>query len=286
MLLAIVIIILFMLVAFFYFNRGFKIISKKLPLGTYTTRKITVPQLEGVRRYIAVVRHGSRYPSHKVFRRLSPKLRLMIGAQNVEQLTPFGRREMEEYGSQLRQTYPHIFGKSRNFTVVSTTVQRAFDSAQECLNGIGMSSKQIQFNDPLLKLYGFFIKCKAQPKIDNCQWSQIMGVQAVESCSYEQVVNYEKERNKDTLNSMKKNSDMGANLAKHIREHIAHSTTSHLHFAHDSTLAALYWNLGLVDQKDWSNGDWLPFAARLEIFMMDDGSVRYFVNGVEKTPRI
>lgn len=276
----IIVIIFILIIGVFYFYTSNKI--SKYPMGTYTSRHIDVPLIgEPIRAYISLVRHGSRFPTWKVYETLSPQLKQAIPTKRVEGLTERGCAEMTLYGEQLRKYYPQLFNNKRTFKIHSTGVQRAYDSAQCCLVGLGQPAKTIEINNPLLKLKGFFIKGESDPKIADCQFAHSLGLEHISQtkCSRAEILNFERHRNEQTWQSMEQNHSKGTPIANHIRDLIKNGQGAYLHFAHDSTLASLYWNLGLPQYATWSNEEWLPFGARLEIFVLDDGRVLYYVNG-------
>ena len=271
-------------------------------MGTYskyTPLQITKPNATT---YIAIVRHGTRYPTKKMYKKLDTSISKTIHKHEIGLLTPDGFWEMVDYGKQLYKTYPYIFRHPERYEIFSTEMERALQSAQACMNGINdanpdgsiTESKKIirgvQIN-AFLKVKDFFIKEPSEPKIVSCQYSQILK-KKYDQCNDANINEFEKRRNQLVYESAIKNHAKGEpiynvvqNLIKTRIENTKNATPQgFVFFCHDSTLMPLYYLLGLLpkDVGKYNNQDWLAFASRLEIIIDNGGVVRYYVNDREE----
>ncbi len=273
-------------------------------MGTYskyTPLQITKPNAAT---YIAIVRHGTRYPTKKMYKKLDTSISKTIHKHEIGLLTPDGFWEMVDYGKQLSTVYPYIFRHPERYEIFSTEMERALQSAQACLNGINdahpdgniTESKKIirgvQIN-AFLKVKDFFIKEPSEPQIVSCQYSKILK-KKYDHCNDGNINEFEKRRNALVYESAIKNHAKGEpfhnviqNLIKLRSKNIENTKTipqGFVFFCHDSTLMPLYYLLGLLpkDASKYNNQDWLAFASRLEIIIDNQGVVRYYVNDREE----
>jgi hypothetical protein len=279
--------------------------NKLFTMGTYskyTPLPITKPNATT---YIAIVRHGTRYPTKKMYKKLDTSISKTIHKHEIGLLTPDGLMEMVDYGKQLYKTYPYIFRYPERYEILSTEMERALQSAQACLNGINdahpdgniTESKNIirgvQIN-AFLKVKDFFIKEPSEPKIVSCQYSKILKKEYAH-CDDIAINKFEKRRNALVYESAIKNHAKGEPIynviqklinvrTKNIEQITSATPQGFVFFCHDSTLMPLYYLLGLLpkDASKYDNQDWLVFASRLEIIIDNQGVVRYYVNDREE----
>lgn len=257
-------------------------------MGTYTKNSaqiMPVPIVENTKAYISIVRHGTRYPTQKVYNKLDANIQAEISPEDIGNLTACGYQEMMDYGRQLVAQYPQIFRRPERYLAFSTSVYRAKQSAQACLMGIGNKDDyhwgpQI---DQILKINNFFIKEPANPYVVSCQFAKLLGLNT-DGCFKENISLYEQQKDRNTVRSMIERRDKALPLFDIlldliqlcIREKYPHG---YLFFAHDSTLAPLLYLFGFIDINNYKNEDWLPFGARLEIIITNNREVLFFVNG-------
>ncbi len=279
--------------------------NKLFTMGTYS-QYTPLPIIKpNATTYIAVVRHGTRYPTKKMYKKLDTSISKTIHKHEIGLLTPDGFWEMVDYGKQLYTTYPYIFKHPERYEILSTEMERALQSAQACLNGINdthpdgniTESKKIirgvQIN-AFLKVKDFFIKEPSDPQIVSCQYSKILKKEYAH-CNDANINEFEKRRNALVYESAIKNHAKGEPIYNVIQklinvrikniENTKNATPQgFVFFCHDSTLMPLYYLLGLLpkDASKYDNQDWLVFASRLEIIIDNQGVVRYYVNDREE----
>jgi hypothetical protein len=274
-------------------------------MGTYSKFTPSAINKPNAITYIAVVRHGTRYPTKKMYKKLDTSISKTIHKHEIGLLTPDGFWEMVDYGKQLCTVYPYIFRHPERYEIFSTEMERALQSAQACLNGINdahpdgniTESKKIirgvQIN-AFLKVKDFFIKEPSEPQIVSCQYSKILK-KKYDHCDEVAINEFEKRRNRLVYESAIKNNAKGEPIYNVIQKLIkvrskntenTNNTTPQgfVFFCHDSTLMPLYYLLGILpkDSSKYNNQDWLAFASRLEIIIDNQGIVRYYVNDREE----
>lgn len=262
---------------------------EQFSMGTYNKPKEILPAVFGggqnIKAYIAVLRHGTRYPTAKVYQKLDENIQVQMNPGDIGNLTAGGYQEMLDYGRRLAIMYPHIFGQPEKYLVFSTSVYRARQSAQACLQGIG-NKDDINWGpqiDQILKINNFFIKGPSNPTTVSCQYAKLLGLNQ-NGCFQEDINLDERRRDRDILNSMEQRHNLALPLYQILLDLIGlcireKGQRGYLFFAHDSTLAPLFYLLGLIDKLNYKNEEWLPFGARLEILITEDRQVGFFVNG-------
>lgn len=268
-----------------------RITSNKVILGTYKP----YPEIEvkhkpkNIKGYIGIIRHGTRYPTKNVFKQLSPDIKQTLTHQKIGELHVIGMQEMQDYGKYLSIYYPNIFSRPENIKVFSTKMNRSIDSAKEAVKGLNMEGYvNIEYNDNIesfLKLKNILKeKTEHNPYQMRCQFSEALDLPTPSYCG---LLNYSKnndKKNRDTYKSIVKTHEKGypfyyilLDLIEKCKKYSIEQGC--LFFCHDSTLAPIYYLFNLLPHIDkYSNEDWLPFGARLEIIIDLDNKVYFFVN--------
>lgn len=259
-------------------------------LGTYSFLKYGEHHKPtDVKAYISVIRHGIRYPTETVHKKLEHHIKTKIDTIHLGKLTPDGYIEMIEYGQHLSEAYPNIFQDNKNYEVFSTTLCRAKQSAQGILYGLeGHRYKKIQYGkdiDQFLKINDFFRKIKHQPEIITCQFSKVLNIPHNKNCYPHQIDTYERRKSDVIYDAAKQNGylakkfkDILSKLVEQCRK--IENPQGFLFICHDSTLMPLYELLDLLPKKqDYKNEDWVPFGARLELLLNYENELHVYVNG-------
>jgi len=255
-------------------------------LGTYTAPHTYNPLQDtriqpptppaDVHIYIAVVRHGTRYPTRKVYATFDDDLKNAVPSDEIANLTEKGKAEMRDYGVEVRRTYPHIFTHPERFKVFSTTVRRAEQSAMAFVEGVGMPWLPVETGpaiDRFLKVKDFFIKPKPDPAVAQCQYAHVLRLPTKDDyCLNVAPVaqEYEKYRSRLAYQSAKQNAEKARELYEIILRILQTNPATpqgFVFFAHDSTLMPLYELFNLLPKSAnlYANEEWLPFGARLVI---------------------
>ena len=265
-----------MIVAIIVLNRN------KMELGTYTANPNRQMYVPNIKSYIAIVRHGERYPTKNVFKKIDKSLMIT----KCDDLTANGYQEMLAYGKNLKINYPHIFNYPTNYFIYSTTVKRAQESAQGILNGLNSNNTVITgpYVDSFLKIHKFFLKQNVPSDVYSCQFAHIFNKK------YNQCDNYKINRTEashDQINykSIQLYHEKGKKcydvITKLIRNCSQNPTPSgYLFLCHDSTLAPLFYYFDILpDEKNYKNSEMLPFGSRIEIFIDYNNNVSIYLNG-------
>ena len=69
-----------------------------MELGTYTANPNPQTYIPNIKSYIAIVRHGERYPTKNVLKKIDKSLMIT----KYDDLTPNGYQEMLTYGKNLK----------------------------------------------------------------------------------------------------------------------------------------------------------------------------------------
>jgi len=269
----------------------YRIITNTVILGTYKPypQIVTDNKPKNVKAYIGIIRHGTRYPTKNVFKQLSSQMKRNLTHQNIGEIHVKGIAEMNEYGRYLSTIYPNIFTHPENIKVFSTKMNRSIDSAKSAVKGMNMEEYvEIEYNDNIesfLKLKNILKeKTDHNPLQMRCQFAKALDLPSPAYCG---LLNYEKNdnnKNRSTYKSIVKTHEKGypfynilLNLIEQCKKYTIHQGC--LFFCHDSTLAPIYYLFNLLpDINNYSNDDWLPFAARLEIIITNNNEVYFFVN--------
>ena len=264
--------------------------NKSLNFGTFTQYDLTHinNKPNNIKSYICVIRHGTRYPTKKMYKLLDKEVQQHIDKKDIGKLTNVGYDEMILFGKYLKQNYPYIFNHPEKYNIYSTTFERAKQSAHGCLTGLNTQNiKSIQFSDKIdsfLKVKDFFIKNPINSVNSTCLYSKLLNV-PYDKCNNNINTSYEHDKDKLTYHSALKHGDKGKpfyNVLKNLIERCQENNKNNgfIFFAHDSTLMPLYYLFKLLpNQIDYKNSEWLPFSARLEIFIDNTNNVYFYVNG-------
>ena len=279
-----IILLLIFLLIYLYRN------NKKLNFGTFTQYDITYinNKPDNIKSYICIVRHGTRYPTKKMYKLLDKEVQQYIDKKDIGKLTNVGYNEMILYGKYLKSNYPHIFNYPEKYNIYSTTFERAKQSALGCLMGLNTQNiKTIQYSDEIdrfLKVKNFFIKNPINSINSSCLYSKLIHV-PYNNCSNNINTPYEYNKDKLTYLSAIKHGDKGKpfyniliSLIDRCKEN--RNNNGFVFFAHDSTIMPLYYLFKLLPNEiEYRNSEWLPFSARLEIFIDNSNKVYFYVNG-------
>jgi len=263
---------------------------KNIDFGTFTQYDPTFiySKPNNIKSYICIIRHGTRYPTKKMYKLLDKDVQQYIDKDDIGKLTNVGYNEMILYGKYLKYNYPHIFNHPEKYNIYSTTFERAKQSAHGCLTGLNSQNiKSIQYSDEIdrfLKVKNFFIKNPINSVNASCLYSKLLNVPYSKCDNY---INTSYEYNKDKLTylSALKNGDKGKpfyNVLKNLIKGCVENNNNNgfIFFAHDSTLMPLYYLFKLLpDEIQYKNSEWLPFSAKLEIFIDNINNVYFYVNG-------
>jgi hypothetical protein len=257
--------------------------ERKLELGTYTSYPNYYSYTPDVKAYIGIIRHGERYPTKNVFKKIDKS----IGITKYNDLTPNGYMNMYMYGLILNRMYPQIFNHENNYNIYSTTVKRALESASGVLKGLN-SNKKIIYGDTIdsfLKINKFFIKQDVDGDTYSCQFADILYKKKYDKCNYKNIENVEKRHDQINYQSIVLNHQKGLKLYTFLLLLIKKCMLSDephgsLFFCHDSTLAPLFYYFKLLpNEADFKNSEMLPFGARIEIVIDYHNNIMLFLNG-------
>ena len=268
--------IILIFISFFYLKR------RKLELGTYTAYPNIYNYYPDVKSYICVIRHGERYPTKNVFKKIDSN----VGITRYNDLTPRGYSNMYSYGKILREMYPQIFNHNDKYVVYSTTVKRALDSAQAFLDGLNSNNSIIYGSniDSFLKINKFFLKQDVSGDVYSCQFANILHKQ-YNDCDYKKIEKVEKIHDRINYRSIILNHKKGLKLyifLKLLIKKCVFSGEQHgsLFFCHDSTLAPLFYYLNILPEENkFKNSNMLPFGARIEILIDYNNNIILYLNG-------
>jgi len=271
--------IIFIIIIFilFYYCK-----ETKLELGTYTAYPNHYIYHPDVKAYIGIIRHGERYPTKNVFKKIDKS----IGITRYNDLTPNGYTNMYMYGLLLSRMYPQIFNNQNNFDVYSTTVKRALESANGTLKGLDSNKKIIYGShiDSFLKVNKFFMKQDVLGDVYSCQFANILKTD-YDKCDYYKITKIEKEHDRINYRSILLNYEKGLKLYTFLLRLINKCMLSNeprgsLFFCHDSSLAPLFYYFKLLPiETNFKNSEMLPFGARIEILIDYDNNILLFLNG-------
>lgn len=263
---------------------------KNINFGTFTQYDLTFidSKPNNIKSYICIIRHGTRYPTKKMYKLLDKDVQQYIDKDDIGKLTNVGYNEMILYGKYLKDNYPHIFNYPEKYNIYSTTFERAKQSAHGCLTGLNSQNiKSIQYSDEIdrfLKVKNFFIKNPINSVNATCLYSKLLNV-PYSKCDNNINTTYEYNKDKLTYLSALKNGDKGKpfyNVIKNLIKGCVENNNNNgfIFFAHDSTLMPLYYLFKLLpDEIQYKNSEWLPFSAKLEIFIDNLNNVYFYVNG-------
>lgn len=266
---------------------------KSLNFGTFTQYDLTFidNKPNNIKSYICIIRHGTRYPTKKMYKLIEKDVQQYISKDDIGKLTNIGYYEMISYGKYLKNNYPHIFNYPEKYNIYSTTFERAKQSAYGCLTGLNSQNiKSIQYSDEIdrfLKVKNFFIKNPINPINSTCMYSKLLNVPYTK-CDINVNTTYEHNKDRLTYLSALKNGDKGKpfyNVLKNLIKECKQNNNSNgfIFFAHDSTLMPLYYLFNLLPcEIEYHNNEWLPFGAKLEIFIDNINNVYFYVNGKYK----
>jgi hypothetical protein len=264
--------------------------NKSLNFGTFTQYDLSKinNKPNNIKSYICVIRHGTRYPTKKMYKLLDKDVQQYIDKNDIGKLTNVGYDEMILFGKYLKQNYPYIFNHPEKYNIYSTTFERAKQSAHGCLTGLKTQNiKSIQYSDEIdafLKVKNFFIKNPINSVNSTCLYSKLLNV-PYNKCNNSINTSYEYDKDRLTYHSALKNGDKGKPFYNVLQKLIRrcqenNNSNGFIFFAHDSTLMPLYYLFKLLPNEiDYKNSDWLPFSARLEIFIDNTNNVYFYVNG-------
>jgi hypothetical protein len=256
--------------------------ERKLELGTYSSYPNIYNYYPNIKSYIAIVRHGERYPTKNVFKKIDKS----IGITKYNDLTPRGYSNMYMYGLILSRMYPQIFNNENNYNIYSTTVKRAIESADGVLKGLN-SNKKIIYGpqiDNFLKINKFFLKQDVQGEVYSCQFANIL-YKKYDKCNYKNIENVEKEHDHINYKSILLHHEKGLKLYTFLvllikKCMLSNQPHGSLFFCHDSTLAPLFYYFKLLPSENkFKNSEMLPFGAKIEILMDYDNKILLFLNG-------
>ena len=264
--------------------------NKSLNFGTFTQYDLSKinNKPNNIKSYICIIRHGTRYPTKKMYKLLDKDVQQYINKKDIGKLTNVGYDEMILFGNYLKQNYPYIFNNPEKYNIYSTTFERAKQSAHGCLTGLNTQNiKSIQYSDEIdtfLKVKDFFIKNPINSVNSSCLYSKLLNV-SYDKCNNNVNTSYEHDKDKLTYHSALKHGDKGKpfyNVLKNLIQHCQENNNNNgfIFFAHDSTLMPLYYLFKLLPNEiEYRNSEWLPFSARLEIFIDYTNNVYIYVNG-------
>lgn len=265
--------------------------KNKIILGTYTPYPdiVSVNKPDNIKTYIGIVRHGTRFPTKNVFKQMSKEIKDKLLNKNIGEIHQKGIDEMDKYGKYLMLTYPQIFSDPNNIKVFSTKMDRAIDSANAAVRGMKMQdSINVEYNDDIesfLKLKNILKeKTDHNPFIMRCQFTKALDLDIPMYCNFLNFKRHDNNKNRDTYKFIHKTHSKGYPFYNLLTSLIKKCKTfknnnAYLFFCHDSTLAPIYYLFGLLpDIDNYTNTDWLPFGARLEIMIDVDNNVYFFVN--------
>lgn len=269
---------LFIIIVFYLFV----IRNNELELGTYTAYPNIYSYLPNIKAYISIVRHGERYPTKNVFNKIDKS----IGITKTSDLTSKGYSDMRLYGHILKMNYPQIFNNPNRYSVYSTTVKRAIQSAEATLDGL--DSKNYIINGPnidsFLKINNFFLKQNVPGDVYSCQFAKILHKKC-DYCNYSKICDVEREHDRLNYKSIilhhKKGEKCYIVLQQILNKCLLSSNPQgYLFFCHDSTLAPLFYYFKLLGSVDeFRNSVMLPFGARIEILIDYSNNISLYLNG-------
>ena len=254
----------------------------KIELGTYTAAPNPQTNITNIKSYIAIVRHGERYPTKNVFKKIDKSLLIT----KCDDLTPNGYQEMLAYGKNLKMNYPHIFNYPENYFIYSTTVKRAQESAQAVLDGLTSSNTVISgpYVDSFLKIHKFFLKQNVPSDVYSCQFACILN-KKYNHCDNYKINRTEVSHDQINYKSIQLSYEKGKKCYDVISRLILNCVqnprpTGYLFLCHDSTLAPLFYYFDILpDEKNYKNSEMLPFGSRIEIFIDYSNNVLIYLNG-------
>jgi len=256
--------------------------NPNLELGTYTSYPNIYNYYSDVKAYISVIRHGERYPTKNVFKKIDKS----VGITKYNDLTPRGHSNMYLYGIILKRMYPQIFNNENNYNVYSTTIKRAIESADGVLKGLNTNKKIIYGPeiDNFLKINKFFLKQDVPGDVYSCQFANIL-YKNYDKCNYTKIEKVEKEHDRINYKSILLHHEKGLKLYTFLLSLLQKCILSNqphgsLFFCHDSSLAPLFYYFKLLpSENNFKNSEMLPFGARIEILINYNNNMLLFLNG-------